>query len=92
MEEAKTANNTEITLGTAAHDGDNLEVGGLTSVPAAEEVAADAAETVDGDLHLSLGDGVDDGSLDGLDALEAGGLAAELSLEGRGGGSESSHF
>ena len=26
MEEAKTANNTAITLGTAAHDGDNLEV------------------------------------------------------------------
>jgi sulfur carrier protein ThiS len=26
LEEAKTANNTEITLGTAAHDGDNLEV------------------------------------------------------------------
>jgi sulfur carrier protein ThiS len=26
LEEAKTANNTAITLGTAAHDGDNLEV------------------------------------------------------------------
>ena len=37
-------------------DGDDLQEGVLPALPAAEEVAANATESVDGDLELLLGD------------------------------------
>mmetsp|Transcript_24577 Transcript_24577/g.60396 ORF Transcript_24577/g.60396 Transcript_24577/m.60396 type:complete len:490 (-) Transcript_24577:33-1502(-) len=77
-------------------DGDDVQVGGLAPVPAAQEVAPDAPEAVDGHLHLRLGDGVDGGSLDDGDGvatgLESCGRAAELDLEGRGGLGKGGHF
>ena len=51
-------------------DGDNLEEGVGASVPAAEEVAANAAESVDGDLDLGLSH---DGLAGGLGDDGAGG-------------------
>ena len=66
---------------TGVVDGDDLEHGVLASVPAAEEVAANTAEAVDGDLDGGLSDHGGAGGLSGSGAGGEGGHITEGGLQ-----------